>query len=196
MVPALLACKLALASKMDILPRPCAYGSGQFGDQAWQPRPVHVGYLAVPLLPAPYCLICPLPFASQRLEDVVDDLLGVAEQHHGVVAEEQLVLHARIARTHAALDEQHRLGPVHVQDRHAENRRLRIGLRRRVCDVVGAMGPARLERSTWSAARRVSALQHDSFLSSNLKKVSHGSPALHMAAPWVCCSRRSDGLSG
>src|SRR3954453_15023296 len=74
---------------------------------------------------------------SERLEDLVDDLLGVAEQHHGVVAEEQLVLHAGVARAHAALDEQHRLRPVDVEDRHAEDRRLRIRLGSRVRDVVG-----------------------------------------------------------
>src|SRR3954454_1562508 len=69
---------------------------------------------------------------------VIHHLLGVTEQHHGVVAEEQFVLDARVARAHPALDEQHGLGAVHVQDRHAEDRRLRIGLRRWVSDVVGA----------------------------------------------------------
>jgi hypothetical protein len=69
---------------------------------------------------------------------VIDHLLGVAEQHHGVVAEEQLVLDAGIARGHAALDEQHGLGLFHVQHRHAVDRRGRIGLGGRVGDVVGA----------------------------------------------------------
>src|SRR5215212_671657 len=39
---------------------------------------------------------------------------------------------ARIARAHAALDEQHGLGPVDIEDRHAENRRLRVRLGGRV----------------------------------------------------------------
>ena len=68
----------------------------------------------------------------------VGHLLGVAEQHHRVVAEEQLVLDAGVARAHAALDEQHGLGLLDVEDRHAEDRRLRVGLGGRVGDVVGA----------------------------------------------------------
>jgi hypothetical protein len=54
----------------------------------------------------------------------LDHLLGVAEQHHGVVAEEQLVLDPRVARAHAALDEEHRARLLDVEDRHAEDRRL------------------------------------------------------------------------
>src|SRR5678815_188774 len=49
---------------------------------------------------------------SERLDDPFHDLLGVAEQHHGVVAEEELVLDAGVARAHAALDEQHGAGAV------------------------------------------------------------------------------------
>src|SRR5437588_5412004 len=40
----------------------------------------------------------------QRLDNRVGHLLGVAEQHHGVVAEEELVFDAGVARAHAALD--------------------------------------------------------------------------------------------
>src|SRR5580692_239619 len=65
---------------------------------------------------------------AQRLHDFFGHLLRIGEQHHRVVAEEQLVLDARVTGTHAALDEQHRLGFLHIEDRHAENRRLRIGL--------------------------------------------------------------------
>jgi hypothetical protein len=60
----------------------------------------------------------------EPLHDPLDHLLGVAEQHHGVVAEEQLVLDAGIAAAHAALDEQHGAGLFDVQDRHAVDRAL------------------------------------------------------------------------
>src|SRR3546814_4666623 len=44
-----------------------------------------------------------MPSVPQRLDDLLAHLLGVAEQHHGVVAEEQLVLDAGIAGRHRAL---------------------------------------------------------------------------------------------
>ena len=66
------------------------------------------------------------------------DLLGVTEQHHRVGPEEQLVLHPGIAGRHRALDEQHRLGLLHVQDRHAVDRRGRVGLGGGVGHVVGS----------------------------------------------------------
>src|ERR1700690_4023583 len=74
----------------------------------------------------------------QRLDDFFRHLLGVGKQHHGVVAEEQLILHPGITTAHAALDEQHGLGLFHIQDRHAENRRFGIGLGAGIGDVIGA----------------------------------------------------------
>src|SRR5271166_635622 len=62
----------------------------------------------------------------QRLDDGVGHLLGVAEQHHRVVAEEELVLNAGVARAHAALDEEDRLRLVDVEDRHAVDGGLRV----------------------------------------------------------------------
>src|SRR5215213_7897773 len=50
------------------------------------------------------------PRPSERLDDLFGHLLRVAEEHHRVVAEEQLVLDPGIAGAHAALDEQHGLG--------------------------------------------------------------------------------------
>ena len=64
--------------------------------------------------------------------------LGVAEQHHRVVPEEELVLDAGIARPHASLDEQYGAGTLHVEDRHAVDRALRVVLGGRVGHVVRA----------------------------------------------------------
>src|SRR5262245_15415557 len=72
------------------------------------------------------------------LQDRVDDLLAVAEQHHGVVREVALVLDTGLAGAHAAFDEEDRLRLLDVEDRHAEDRRGRIRLGGRVRDVVRA----------------------------------------------------------
>src|SRR5579884_250473 len=64
----------------------------------------------------------------QRLQNALDHFLGIAEKHHCVRLEEELVLDPRIARTHAAFDEEHGLGFLDVEDRHAVDRRFRIGL--------------------------------------------------------------------
>src|SRR6516164_599428 len=73
----------------------------------------------------------------ERLDDLLAHFLGVAEQHHRIVAVEQLVLDAGITRGHRSLDEKNGLGALNLQDRHAIDRRRRIGLRRRVGHVVG-----------------------------------------------------------
>src|SRR5262249_32920440 len=62
--------------------------------------------------------------ALERLHDVLAHHLGIGEEHHRVVAEEQLVVDAGIARGHAALHEQHGLGLLDVEDRHAVDRAL------------------------------------------------------------------------
>src|SRR3712207_4709687 len=59
---------------------------------------------------------------SQRPEDVLDPRPGVAEQHAAVLAEEQWVLHAGVARRHGALEHHHVLGLPDVQHRHAGDR--------------------------------------------------------------------------
>src|SRR6185312_17544864 len=61
---------------------------------------------------APAVAVAGHPALLQRLDDFLAHLLGVAEQHHRVVAEEQLVLDAGIARGHRPLDEQHCLRPL------------------------------------------------------------------------------------
>ena len=43
--------------------------------------------------------------ATERLDDVLDALLGVAEEHLAVVLEEQRVLHAGVAGGHGALED-------------------------------------------------------------------------------------------
>ena len=60
---------------------------------------------------------------ARRLDDILGDL-GVAEEHHGVVAEEQLVLDACITGSHAALDEEHGACIPDVENRHAVDRRI------------------------------------------------------------------------
>lgn len=48
---------------------------------------------------------CPSPEkGSERLDDVLDAVLGVAEQHLRVLLEEERVLHAGVARGHGALE--------------------------------------------------------------------------------------------
>src|SRR5438034_10902625 len=56
----------------------------------------------------------------QLLDEVADHRLGVAEQHPGVVLHVQLVVDAGKAGVLAALDGQHRLGLVRVDDRRSE----------------------------------------------------------------------------
>src|SRR5688572_8861563 len=72
----------------------------------------------------------------QRLDDVLYDLLGIAEHHHGLLHVEQRIVQARVARGHAALVDDHRAAFVHVEDRHAIDRAaLLVG--QRVDHVVG-----------------------------------------------------------
>src|SRR5690606_21210279 len=59
---------------------------------------------------------------SEVLDDLFHHLLRIAEEHHGVVTEEEFVLHTRIARAHAALDEENGLRLFNVENRHAIDR--------------------------------------------------------------------------
>src|SRR3954453_16756289 len=60
--------------------------------------------------------------ASPPLDDVLGHFLCVAEQHHGVVAVEQRIVDAGIARSQRTLDEHHGAGLPHLQYGHAVNR--------------------------------------------------------------------------
>src|SRR6478735_9721499 len=59
---------------------------------------------------------------SESLDDVLDALLGIAEEHGGVVAEEERVLDAGVARVHRALEHDDVLRVPHLQHRHAGDR--------------------------------------------------------------------------
>jgi glutathione S-transferase len=59
---------------------------------------------------------------SQRLDDLFRHLLGVAEQHHGVVAIEQRVVDPGVAGGQRALGKHHRAGLPYFQNRHAVDR--------------------------------------------------------------------------
>ena len=76
--------------------------------------------------------------AHIAFDDLFRHLLGVAEQHHRVVAIEQRVVDAGIARRHAALDEHHGVGLPHFEHRHAVDRRRRIVLGGGIGHVIGA----------------------------------------------------------
>jgi hypothetical protein len=64
--------------------------------------------------------------------------LGVAEEHARVLAEEERVVDAGEARTHAALEHEHGPRLVDVDDRHAVDRAVLVLAGRRVDHVVGA----------------------------------------------------------
>src|SRR5207245_1218446 len=74
--------------------------------------------------------------ARELLHQVADHRLGVAEQHPGVVLDVQLVVDPRKAGVLAALDGQHRLRLVRVDDRHAVDGRVLGVARGGVDDVV------------------------------------------------------------
>ena len=75
-----------------------------------RPRPV---LLSPPGAPSP---------SPQVLDDLLDHLLGVPEEHHRVVAVEELVVDAGIAGRERTLDEEHRLRLLHIEHRHAVDR--------------------------------------------------------------------------
>mmetsp|Transcript_14374 Transcript_14374/g.18517 ORF Transcript_14374/g.18517 Transcript_14374/m.18517 type:complete len:253 (-) Transcript_14374:832-1590(-) len=72
----------------------------------------------------------------ERLDDILDHLLRVRQQHHCVVAEEQLVLDASIAGPHRAFDEQNRPSIFDVEHRHAIDWRCLVRLRSWVGHVI------------------------------------------------------------
>src|SRR5213083_2327524 len=82
----------------------------------------------------------------QRLDHVLDDLLRIAEHHHGLLHVEERVVEAGIAGGHAALvdDDGARLGDV--EDRHAVDRAARSTACR------SSTSPRRAPSSSTSAA--------------------------------------------
>src|SRR5450830_1646661 len=64
----------------------------------------------------------PIGAPLHRLDDALGHFLGVAEQHHGVVAIEQRIVDAGIAGGERALDEHHGARFPHLQYRHAVDR--------------------------------------------------------------------------
>mmetsp|Transcript_21690 Transcript_21690/g.63392 ORF Transcript_21690/g.63392 Transcript_21690/m.63392 type:complete len:536 (+) Transcript_21690:104-1711(+) len=69
--------------------------------------------------------------------DGVEGLLGVAEEHVGVILNKHWVVRARIARAHGALHHDHILGLPHVQHGHACDDRVGVLDGGRVDGVVG-----------------------------------------------------------
>src|SRR5215475_7616378 len=67
-------------------------------------------------------IICGRLQALDVLDQPVDRLLRVAEQHHRLRVVEERVLDAGEARVHAALEHDHRLRLVDIQDRHSVDR--------------------------------------------------------------------------
>ena len=76
--------------------------------------------------------------SAEGLDDLLGHLLGVAEQHHRLVGEEQRVVDAGIARRQRPLEEQGGARLVGIENRHAVDVATRVGARHRVGDVVGA----------------------------------------------------------
>ena len=70
--------------------------------------------------------------------NVVDSVLRIAEEHRGVLVEEQRILHTGIARRHGALEHDHVVGVPSAQHRHTGDRASRISLSRRVHRVIRA----------------------------------------------------------
>ena len=76
-------------------------------------------------------------------DELVDRLLRVAEQHHGLRVVEERVLDPGEARVHRALEHHDGLRVVDVEDRHAVDRRALVRARVGVDDVVRADDDAR-----------------------------------------------------
>src|SRR5215468_4836978 len=78
----------------------------------------------------------------QGVDNFFAHFLGVAEQHHYVVAAEELVFDAGVAGGRQALDEEHGLGALDIEDRHAVDRRGAIGLGGRVVTSLAPISKA------------------------------------------------------
>ena len=74
---------------------------------------------------------------SQGPNDVLDSILGIAEQHCRVVIEEQRILDTGISRGHRSLEDNDVVGMPHAQYRHTGNRTGRVSLSGGIDGVVG-----------------------------------------------------------
>src|SRR5580704_19292143 len=72
------------------------------------------------------------------MDDAVHKSLGVAEQHQRVVEVIERIVDTGEAGTHAALDDHHGAGFVHVKNRHAENGAGLVGARGWIGNIVGS----------------------------------------------------------
>lgn len=69
-------------------------------------------------------VLCQHGLVCQRLHNIVDHLLCVGKKHHRLVHVKHVVVDAGITDpAHRALDEEHGLGLVHIEHRHAIDRR-------------------------------------------------------------------------
>ena len=73
----------------------------------------------------------------ELLVELLEDRLGVSEEHLGVLLEEERVRDVGVAGSHRSLDDDAVLGLPHSEDRHAGDRGVRVLLSGRVDDVVG-----------------------------------------------------------
>ena len=76
--------------------------------------------------------------AGELLDDFADEFFRVAEEHQGVVEVVERIIDSGEAGGHAALDDHHGAGLVHVDDGHAVDGAGLIGARGGIGDVVRA----------------------------------------------------------
>src|SRR6266850_8355069 len=103
----------------------------------------------------PLCLLsarwptCCAPRSVERLDDVFDHFLRVAEHHHRLVLVEQRIVQAGIARRHAPLVHEHAARLVNIKHWHAVDRAaLFIG--QRVDDVIGTQHERHIGRAEFA----------------------------------------------
>src|SRR5207245_5757447 len=68
------------------------------------------------------------PLPLQRRKQLIQAVLGVAEQHHAFLVVIQLIIHSGEARPHTTFEDHNRFGPVHLQDGHAVKRTVAVVL--------------------------------------------------------------------
>src|ERR1035441_5021594 len=76
--------------------------------------------------------------SAEFAHDAADKCLGVAKQHQGVVEIVKRVINACETGIHTALDDHHRMGLIHVEDRHPVDGAGSIGASGGVGDIIGA----------------------------------------------------------
>ena len=68
------------------------------------------------------------PLPLQRRKQLIQAVLGVAEEHHAFFIVIQLIIHSGEARPHTTFEDHNRFGPVHLQDGHAVKRTVAVVL--------------------------------------------------------------------